>query len=336
MFRSRAFELAVADLWNQGLVSGEMHLGTGEEAVAAGVVTHLGPGDGLALTHRCSPALVIRGVPLVAMLREVLGKEDGLCGGRGGHMHLASREHLVAASGIVGASLPMGAGFALAAARLRPGAVGVAFTGEGAMNQGHALETLNLAAAWSLPLLVVCIDNGWAIATLSESVTSGDLTERARAFGWQAQSIDGSDVLAAHHAAGAAIGRARQGRGPTLLLAKCHRLDGHFLGDPLVRQARSPLGAETLGTLRGLMSAAGATEGAGMLGRARSLAKIGAVMARANLGARRGSAEDPLVVAGAGLRADRRLAIEDSVKLEIRAAVEQALGPARPEGGGHA
>src|SRR5579872_7090727 len=97
MFRSRTFELAVADLWNQGLVSGEMHLGTGEEAVAAGVVTHLGPGDGLSLTHRCSPGLVIRGVSLVALLRELLGKEDGLCGGRGGHMHLASREHLVAA-----------------------------------------------------------------------------------------------------------------------------------------------------------------------------------------------------------------------------------------------
>ena len=141
MLRARSYELAVEDLWNRGLISGEMHLGTGEEAVAAGVED----GDGLALTHRCSPALVVRGVPLVPMLRELLGCEDGLCGGHGGHMHLFSKEHLAATSGIVGASLPTAAGFALANRRLRPNRVAVAFTGTGAMNSGMALETLNLA-----------------------------------------------------------------------------------------------------------------------------------------------------------------------------------------------
>ncbi len=148
MLRARSFELVVEDLWHRGLIAGEMHLGTGEEAVAAGVVTRLGEGDGLALTHRCSPALVVRGVPLVPMLRELLGCEDGICGGRGGHMHLFSEEHMAATSGIVGASLPTAAGFALANRRLRPGRVAVAFTGTGAMNSGMALETMNLAVAW--------------------------------------------------------------------------------------------------------------------------------------------------------------------------------------------
>jgi len=187
MLRARAYELAVEDLWNLGLISGEMHLGTGEEAVAVGVVTQLGDGDGLALTHRCSPALVVRGVPLALMLRELLGAEDGLCGGKGGHMHLFSKEHLAATSGIVGASLPTAAGFALANCRLRPGAIAVAFTGAGAMNQGMALETLNLAVAWRLPLVIVCIDNGWAITTTSDSVTGGSLVERAQGFGMRAE-----------------------------------------------------------------------------------------------------------------------------------------------------
>ena len=99
MLRARSFELVVAELWAKGLISGEMHLGTGEEAVAAGVVTHLRAGDGLALAHRCSPALVVRGVPLVPMLREMLGYTDGLGGGMAGHMHLMSKEHIAAAPG---------------------------------------------------------------------------------------------------------------------------------------------------------------------------------------------------------------------------------------------
>ena len=113
MLRVRSFELAVADLWSRGLISGEMHLATGEEAVAAGVVTHLRGDDGLALTHRCSPALVVRGVSQVDMLKEMLGRQEGLCGGRAGHMHLCSKRHRVAASGIVGASLPLMLVFAI-------------------------------------------------------------------------------------------------------------------------------------------------------------------------------------------------------------------------------
>jgi pyruvate dehydrogenase E1 component alpha subunit len=325
MLRSRLFELAVADLWNKGLVSGEMHLGTGEEAVAAGVVSHVREGDGLALAHRCTPPLVVRGVPLVPMLREMLGRPDGLCGGRGGHMHLASRAHLAAASGIVGASLPAAAGFALAARRLRPGAIGAAFTGEGAMNQGQALETLNLASAWSLPMVVICVDNGWAITTRSESVTGGDLVERASAFGWHTARVDGTDASAVHEVAGELVAHAREGHGPSFLLADCPRLDGHFLGDPLLRQARDPLGPETRGTLSGVVSGVRSGGASGLLGRARSLIEMGVVMARASLSAGRGSGTDPIVVARASLRASERQPIDDSVEKEIREVVERAL-----------
>ena len=116
------------------------------------------------------------------MLQELLGLEDGLCEGHGGHMHLLSAEHLAATSGIVGASLPTAAGFALAAKRLRPRCVGVAFTGDGAMNQGMALETLNLAVAWTLPLLVVCVDNGWAIRAGNEETDYWEMTKAL--FAW--------------------------------------------------------------------------------------------------------------------------------------------------------
>ena len=326
MLRARSYELAVEDLWYRGLIAGEMHLGTGEEAVAAGVVTLLGDGDGLALTHRCSPALVVRGVPILPMLRELLGCEDGLCGGRGGHMHLFSKEHLAATSGIVGASLPTAAGFALANRRLRANKVAVAFTGTGAMNSGMALETLNLAAAWSLPLIVVCIDNGWAITTTSEAVTGGGHVQRARAFGLRADSVDGRDVRAVHKAAGKLIDFARRGKGPTFLLATCPRLDGHILGDPLLRMARQPL-AEGRNTFAKVISSAASRGGGGLKDRAGGMTRMMSVMARARRGPAREGRGDPMRAARKAMKMheSERDRIESEVATEIESAVETAL-----------
>ena len=160
MARARAFELLQAELWEQGLISGEMHLGTGEEAIAAGITAHLEPGDAVALDHRPTPVLTLLGVDPVRMLKEELGREDGLCRGNGGHMHLFSKEHLAASSGIVGSSGPLAAGFALAAKHLRPRSLAVAFFGDGAANQGVLMESLNIAALWKLPLILVCENNG--------------------------------------------------------------------------------------------------------------------------------------------------------------------------------
>jgi pyruvate dehydrogenase E1 component alpha subunit len=326
MLRARSYELAVEDLWNRGLIAGEMHLGTGEEAVAAGVVAHLGDGDGLALTHRCSPALVVRGVPLVPMLRELLGCEDGLCRGRGGHMHLFSKQHLAATSGIVGASLPTAAGFALANRRLRSNRVSVAFTGTGAMNAGMALETLNLAAAWSLPLVIVCIDNGWAITTASEAVTGGDLVNRARAFGLRADAVDGRDVRTVHKVAGKLIDLARRGKGPAFLLATCPRLDGHFLGDPLLRIARQPV-AEGKSTVAKVISSATSRGGGRLKDRAAGMTRMMSVMARARRGPTRERRGDPMLAARKAMKKQEaeRVRIDAEVKAEIESAVEKAL-----------
>ncbi|RKX74516.1 MAG: thiamine pyrophosphate-dependent dehydrogenase E1 component subunit alpha, partial [Spirochaetes bacterium] len=215
MLKSRLFEEAVSKLWYDGLISGEMHLGTGEEAIIAGVITHLKDGDAMALDHRPTAAMLMRGVDPVLILREMLGFPDGLCSGMGGHMHLFSREHLAASSGIVGAEGPTAAGFALAAQYLRPGSVAVAFFGDGAMNQGMLMESMNLASVWRLPLLFVCKDDGWAITTQSHRVTGGDLKERARGLGVPAFEVDGADASAVWEAALKAIESARSGEGPT-------------------------------------------------------------------------------------------------------------------------
>lgn len=159
MFRSRLYEEAITRLWQAGLISGEMHLGTGEEAIMAGILSQLRSGDALALDHRGTAPMLMVGVDPILIIRELLGRPDGLCGGKGGHMHLFSKDHIAASSGIVGAADPTAVGFAIAAQQLRPESVAIAFFGEGVMNQGMLMESLNLAAVWNLPILFVCKDD---------------------------------------------------------------------------------------------------------------------------------------------------------------------------------
>lgn len=320
MARARAFELAQADLWHRGLISGEMHLGTGEEAIAAGLVAHLRKGDAVALDHRPTPVLFLLGVDPVAMLREVLGKETGLCGGNGGHMHLFCKERLAASGGIVGASGPLAVGFALAACHLRPGSIAVAVFGDGAANQGMLLESFNLAVAWKIPVLFVCKQNGWAITTRTEATTGGDLLDRARAFALRAERVDGGDAMAVFESAGRLIERAR-GREPAFLLASCPRRDGHFLGDPLVAASRHPLG-EGRELLRAVVGAAVARDGGGIGQRAISLARMTAVMRLA-----RDPESDPLQRARHALRrrGEEMGRIEEEAAAEISRAVQEAL-----------
>ena len=241
MLKSRLYEEAISQLWKDGLISGEMHLGTGEEAIIAGVVAHLSDGDAMALDHRGTAALIMCGVDPVLIIRELLGCPDGLCGGMGGHMHMFSKEYLSASSGIVGAAGPTAAGFALAAQYLRPCAIAVAFFGEGSMNQGMLMESLNLASIWKLPVVFVCKDDDWAITTRSGKSTGGDLDERARGLGVPVIDADGHDVSNVWEAAYRAIERARSGQGPTFLHARCVHIEGHFLGLQLIRVVRDPI-----------------------------------------------------------------------------------------------
>ena len=241
MKKSRLFEEAVTQLWKDGLISGEMHLGTGEEAIIAGVVSQLLPADAMAVDHRGSAAFLMRGIDPVSLMREILGYPGGLSGGNGGHMHLFSKDHLSASSGIVGAGGPSAVGFALAAQYLNPGAIAVSFFGEGAMNQGMLMESINLASVWNLPVVFVCKDDGWAITTRPEESSSGSLKERIHGLGVHYVEVDGLDVELVWQASNQAIQRARHGEGPTFLHARCIHLEGHFLGVPLLRIIRKPL-----------------------------------------------------------------------------------------------
>jgi pyruvate dehydrogenase E1 component alpha subunit len=222
----------------------------------------------------------------------------------------------------VGSSGPLACGFALAHQQLRPDRVAVAFFGEGAMNQGMLMESLNLAGCWRLPVLFVCKDNGMAITTPSKRVTAGDLPDRVRGFDLPVHEVDGSDAEAVWRAAGEAIRGARRGRGPAYLHATCVRPDGHFLGDPLRRIVSSPVAElkDKVGPLvRSTVSAGGANLGQ----RAASLKEITAMIAKA--AGMRG--RDPVAKLRSRLEAPKAEieAFEARLDGEIQAAVETAL-----------
>jgi len=326
MLKSRLFEEAIAKLWHDGLISGEMHLGTGEEGVIAGVVAQLHGGDAMALDHRGTAALLMRGVDPVLILRELLGCPDGLCSGMGGHMHLFSKELLAASSGIVGAAGPAAVGFALAAQYLRPGAIAVAFFGEGAMNQGMLMESMNLASVWNLPVLFVCKDDAWAITTQSKRVTGGDLNERARGLGIPVVEVDGCEVSGVWEASHSAIERARSGRGPTFFHARCVHLEGHFLGFQLLRSVRDPL-REMPEIAVPLTYAFLRPCGAALRERLAGLRTVLVAVLSTLRDPRRDSANDPVRRARTTLESDpaRLHELEDQVEKEIGNALASAL-----------
>ncbi len=331
MLKSRLFEEAVARLWREGLIAGEMHLGTGEEAVVAGVVAHLRDGDAMALDHRGTPPLLMRGVDPAALLGELLGRPNGLGRGMGGHMHLFARDHLAASSGIVGASGPAAAGFALAAKRLRPGSVAVAFFGEGALNQGMMMESLNLASVWKLPAVFVCKDDGWSITARSEDMTGGSPNDRSRGLGVPAVDADGLDPCAVFDAAEAAIRRARSGEGPTFLHCRCVHLEGHFLGYQLLRVVRQPhreVPAIAAPLTKAFLSAGGAP----LKERLAGLREVTSAVLATLRDPRRDTGQDPVARTRKALAFDlARLGIlEDGIAQEVGATVASVIAEAAP------
>lgn len=333
MLRSRLFEEAVSHLWAEGLISGEMHLSSGEEAIVAGVVLQLEAGDALALDHRPTAPLLMRGIDPVLIVREFLGRPDGLCGGMGGHMHLFAPDQLAASSGIVGASGPAAAGFALAGQHLRPGKVAIAFFGEGALNQGMLLESMNLAVVWKLPVLFVCKDNRWAITTLSPAVSGGTPVGRAQGFGMAAVEADGSEVETVWQVTGEALARARRGAGPTLLHLHCSRPEQHMLGDALLRVARRPV--QELSQMAGPMARAVLhRQGATWRERARNVREILKLVRQIGSDATDESS-DPLAKARSSLVAGdeaRLLQLEQAVVEEVSEIMRAALAPAEEVG----
>jgi pyruvate dehydrogenase E1 component alpha subunit len=318
----RYTERALAELWQHGLVPGELHLGIGEEAAVAGVVLHLRPGDATATDHRSTTVLVGRGVPVEPLLRECTGDRGGLHQGHGGHMHLFVPELPSSSDGIVGSAGPFACGYALAAQTLRPETVSVAFFGEGAANQGMLLESWNLAVAWRLPVLFVCKDNGWAITTRSAEVTGGDLRARAAGFGLATAEADGGDVGEVFRRAGTLLDGVRAGRA-AFLRVRVHRPQGHFLGDPMLRLLDHPVRAGRPMTA-GLPGAATHPSGGA---RAERLRGLGIVSARLGTlaASRLRHRGDPFAAARSALPAGEAARIDQEVRDEVVAALRRTI-----------
>ena len=203
MLTIRRTEEQLVKLYAAGKVYGGVHTYIGEEAVAAGVCAHLGPADVVFSTHRGHGHAISKGLPPRELIAEVLGRATGCSGGRGGSMHLFKPEvGFMGSSGIVGPSITLAAGSAYAAKLLKLDRVSVAFFGDGASNNGSFHEGINMAAAWSLPVVFVCENNRYATEVPYASVTkSTDIAGRARAYGCPGVAVDGNDVLAVHEAA---------------------------------------------------------------------------------------------------------------------------------------
>jgi TPP-dependent pyruvate/acetoin dehydrogenase alpha subunit len=319
MYRSRLLEEQVVKFWNQGLITGEMHTSIGEEAIYAGVISQLNDGDALALDHRTTSPALMRGLNARSLILEFMGHGEGLCSGRGGHMHIFSKSHLLASSGIVGSSGPAATGFALAAQHLRPGTIAVAFFGEGAVNQGMMLESFNLASVLKLPVLFVCKDNGMAITTPSSSVTAGNTIDRAKACNMPGRETDGSDVDEMWSTTSELIKGMRSGDGPAFIQAHCQRPHGHFLGDPLLRIAKHPL-RELKQIASPLVKSATRKKGAALSGRAASLQEVMTVLGKTTLD-KLGPKRDPVTKTRRKLLSQKARIekIENEVQTEIEA-----------------
>ena len=216
-----------------GPVPGEMHLAAGQEQVAVGICAHLTNDDTVVGTHRPHHFAIAKGVPLDPMTAEMFGKVTGLGKGKGGHMHLFDNAHKFSCSGIIGASMPIACGAALAAKKLGKNWVAIAFFGEGAANQGSFHESMNLAAMWKLPVIFVCEDNQWAISVPKSKATSIEwVADRAAGYGVPGIRVPENDALQVYEAVEPAIARARRGEGPSLIEVKTDRYFGHFQGDP--------------------------------------------------------------------------------------------------------
>ncbi len=228
----RAFEERVNLEMSTGDVPGNTHLYAGQEASAVGICLHLNDQDRIASTHRGHGHCIAKGCDINGMMAEIFGRESGTCRGRGGSMHIADLEKgMLGANGIVGGGPPLVCGAALTAKILGTGGVAVAFTGDGAINQGTTAESMNLAGVWQLPVLFVVEDNGYGEASASGWAVAGDVLKRAAGYDIPAARVDGTDFFAVYAAAGDAIARARAGRGPSLLQVMVPRYFGHFSGD---------------------------------------------------------------------------------------------------------
>ena len=231
----RQFEKKAYDLFLENLVKGTSHLSLGMEAPAAGFAAAMRPDDYTFATYRGHAHTLARGAPMGPLLAELLGRSNGVLQGKGGSMHLTSVEHgMMGSYAIVGAHLCIANGAAWSAQLRGTDQVAAAFFGDGASNIGAFHEALNLAAVWGLPVVFVCENNLYMEYTPIDLVTAVEhpAADRAAAYGLERVVVDGNDADAVHEAARTAIGRARAGKGPSLVEAVTYRSGGHSRADP--------------------------------------------------------------------------------------------------------
>jgi TPP-dependent pyruvate/acetoin dehydrogenase alpha subunit len=234
MFTIRAFEERVEKEFAAGNIPGFAHVYLGQEASGVGVCHDLTDEDLIGSTHRGHGHCIAKGCDVKGMMLEIMGKAGGLCGGKGGSMHIADlSKGMLGANAIVGGAPPIAVGAALTQKYKKTGRVSVAFSGDGASNQGTVFEAMNMAVVLKVPAIFAFENNGYGEHTAaSYSVGGGSIADRARSFGMPAEVVDGVDFFAVHEAMGRALEHCRAGNGPYALEIVCYRFLGHFVGDP--------------------------------------------------------------------------------------------------------
>jgi TPP-dependent pyruvate/acetoin dehydrogenase alpha subunit len=235
MLRIREFEERVKRTFEEhpGVIRGHTHLADGAEASIVGSLATLKPDDQLMTTYRCHGYPIVLGTDTKAMMAEIYGRRDGLCGGYGGSMHLVDPDvGFMGTSGIVGQGIPQATGVAYAAQIRKQGQVVLCFFGDGASKQGAFAESLNVASLWKLPIVYVMENNSYNVVTRSDqedaNAAAGEpLAVKAKAFSMPGVTVDGGDPVAVHQIVSEAVDRARAGNGPTLVESKVYRLSAH-------------------------------------------------------------------------------------------------------------
>lgn len=234
MFTIRTFEGRESQVYYEGLQDGFVHLYIGEEAIAAGVCAALNSDDFITSTHRGHGHIIAKGGDLNKIMAELFGRKTGYCQGKGGSMHIAAFElGILGANGMVAGGIPIATGAALSAVLRKSKQVTVCFFGDGAINEGAFHSSLNLASAWKLPVVYVCENNRYGVSTPISRVTNiaDDLSVRAKAYNMPGRRMDSDDVMRVYGAACEAVGRAREGGGPSLLVFDTARFGPHFQGE---------------------------------------------------------------------------------------------------------
>ena len=233
MLRIRAFETACEAALKAGKVNGAVHLSIGQEAIPTGVCTNLRRDDVISSTHRGHGHTLAKGADPKGMMAELYGRRTGVCGGKGGSMHIADFSvGMLGANGVVAAGIPIIVGAAQGLRLKKADAIACGFFGDGAANRGPFLEGLNWAAVFRLPVLFVCEDNTWSAMTRTRTLTGGPgLDARAEALGVPATVVDGNDVEAVDTAAARLVQEIRGGSGPRFLLCRTYRLKDHTVTD---------------------------------------------------------------------------------------------------------